>query len=49
MTHSRTVLITSSLALALFCGAAQAQPSAQAQADDHPANAGDARAGARHT
>ena len=29
MTHSRTVLITSSLALALFCGASQAQPAAQ--------------------
>jgi hypothetical protein len=29
MTLSRTALITSSLALALFCGAAQAQPAAQ--------------------
>lgn len=29
MTHSRTVLIMSSLALAFFCGAAQAQPAAQ--------------------
>ena len=29
MTHSRTVLITSSLALAFFCGATQAQPAAQ--------------------
>ena len=29
MTLSRTVLLTSSLALALFCGAAQAQPAAQ--------------------
>ena len=29
MTHSRTVLITSSLALALFCGTTQAQPAAK--------------------
>src|ERR1044071_3169986 len=29
MTLSRTVLLTSALALALFCGAAQAQPAAQ--------------------
>jgi nicotinamidase-related amidase len=29
MTHFRTVFITSSLALALFCGAAQAQPAAK--------------------
>ena len=29
MTLSRTVLVTSGLALALFCGAAQAQPAAQ--------------------
>jgi len=29
MTLSRTVLLTSGLALALFCGAAQAQPAAQ--------------------
>ncbi len=29
MTHSRTVIILSSLALALFCGATQAQPAAQ--------------------
>ena len=29
MTHTRTVIILSSLALALFCGATQAQPAAQ--------------------